>query len=99
MPKMEERTLMLGPPVSPGMLRFVHCLGGRGDVWHERLLLCQTSERSWVVMTPDRDIYEEDVSELLFVPSAPEREPRRLAGKLLYRFPALDEMHTKADLG
>ena len=36
-----------------------------------------------------------DVSELLFVPSAPDRHPCRHGGELLYSFPALDEMHSK----
>ena len=87
----------LDPPIAPGKLGFVHYQLGRGGIWHERLLLCQVEGMTWIIMTPDGDIYPEALSSIHFVPCMPGGVPRQLAGKMLYRFEDLDTMHTPAE--
>ena len=57
-------------------------------LWHERILLAQLDEWSWVVLTPTEDIHEEDLSEVLEVVQSGERggAPSSLYGKPLFRF-------------
>ena len=82
-------------PISAGRLGFVHYFKGVGDVWHERLLMCQVQASEWVILTPDGDLYSEDIKELGFVPTRVGSAPRTLEGAMLYRFPAFEELYTK----
>lgn len=41
------------------------CLTNYGEIpvcWHSRLLLAEVSHDSWIVATPDHDVYEEQLS-------------------------------------
>ena len=60
---------------------------------HERLLLAHSFGSNWAVVTPDGDIYVENLRTLEFQ-LAPEDNsiPLPLNGAELYRFPHLDEM-------
>ena len=44
-------------------------------------------------VTPDGDVYSEDVAELEFVPSRFGRVPRAMGGAMLYRFSPLEELY------
>ena len=73
-------------PLWPGKRVFFHYNHGQGDMWHERLLLCQSHRSFWAILTPDDDIVCEDVDELMWCPSANRQVPRALSGRTLYRF-------------
>ena len=76
----------LNGPLWPGQRVFFHYNHWQGDIWHERLLLCQSHGSFWTIITPDNDIYCEDVDELMWCPARAGQAPRALAGRMLYRF-------------
>jgi len=39
--------------------------GGKDECWHERILLAHIELSRWVVVTPDLDIYEEDICDVV----------------------------------
>ena len=47
--------------MNPGDIAIVN-YGERPTTWHMRVLLAHTSQDNWVVLTPDHDIYEEQMS-------------------------------------
>ena len=92
-------SLSRSSPMSSGRLGFVHYSQGVGDVWHERLLMCQVRTSRWIILTPDGDLYSEDLATLNFTPALPEKVPRTLAGQMLYRFDVLDAFFSKEEWG
>ena len=56
------------PGLAPGAFVLVAYSDVEEDLWHERLLLCPAAtpgaRRSWVVLTPDLDMYVEDLGPL-----------------------------------
>ncbi|CAK0853814.1 unnamed protein product [Prorocentrum cordatum] len=84
-------------PIAPGRLVLVWYGGGEA-YWHERLLLCRVEGTTWVITTPDGDVYPEDIYELnckpCFQGSIPPSIP---ANALLYRFAPFGQLHTPAE--
>ncbi|CAK0900570.1 unnamed protein product [Prorocentrum cordatum] len=77
-----------------GLRRAVH---GRA-YWHERLLLCKVRGTTWVIVTPDGDVYPEDIRALGGTPCLQGSVPPAIpANALLYRFPPLGQLYTAAE--
>ncbi|CAK0856855.1 unnamed protein product, partial [Prorocentrum cordatum] len=84
-------------PIAPGRLILVWYGGGEA-YWHERLLLCQVQGTTWVIATPDDDVYPEDIMALGGKPCVQGSVPPAIpANALLYRFPPLDQLRTNAE--
>ncbi|CAK0874858.1 unnamed protein product, partial [Prorocentrum cordatum] len=84
-------------PIAPGRLILVW-YGGAKAYWHDRLLLCQVQGTSWVIATPDDDIYEEDIMVLGGRPCMQGSVPHTIpANALLYRLPPLGQLHSNAE--
>ncbi|CAK0895237.1 unnamed protein product, partial [Prorocentrum cordatum] len=66
--------------------------------WHERLLLCKVRGTTWVIVTPDGDVYPEDIRALGGKPCLQGSVPPAIpANALLHRFPPLGQLHTAAE--
>ena len=69
-----------------------------GGLWHERLLLCRSRGSSWAIMTPDGDIYVEDLrAQPFFLVARDNSLPRTLAGVEVYRFGDMRTIATNAE--
>ncbi|CAK0801976.1 unnamed protein product, partial [Prorocentrum cordatum] len=69
--------------------------GGGEAYWHERLLLCKVRETTWIIVTPDGDVYPEDIRALGGRPCLQGSVPPAIpADAMLYRFPPLGQLHT-----
>eukprot|EP00929_Paragymnodinium_shiwhaense_P055544 TRINITY_DN27826_c0_g1_i1.p1 TRINITY_DN27826_c0_g1~~TRINITY_DN27826_c0_g1_i1.p1 ORF type:complete len:463 (+),score=96.94 TRINITY_DN27826_c0_g1_i1:88-1476(+) len=72
----------------PGARGFVH-YGGAREPWHERLFLWPTGANRWITLSPDGDMYEEqlgaDFAECKICKAA-EDKPEGLGRRRLYRF-------------
>merc|ERR1712194_796880 len=52
----------------------------------------------WVILTPDGDIYEEDLRALGFIPATvPGKVPRSLTGEVVYQFEDITGIFTAED--
>ncbi|CAK0909748.1 unnamed protein product [Prorocentrum cordatum] len=84
-------------PIAPGRLILVWYGGGEA-YWHERLLLCRVRGTTWVIVTPDGDVYPEDIRALGGTPCLQGSVPPAIpANALLYRFPPLGQLYTAAE--
>ena len=81
-----EGTLHPFGPLWPGKRGFVHYNHGQGGIWHERLLLCRSHGSFWTTITPDNDIYCEDVDKLMWYPSTIWQVPPALSGQTVHLF-------------
>jgi len=61
---------------------------GDEELWHERLLLAPTSGGSWVVLSPDEEMFEEEIAGADGVRfcNAARHLPRGIAASTSYRF-------------
>lgn len=82
------------PALTAGKMGYMQYGAYDEGVFHQRQLLSRVGLTIWLILTPDDDLYTEDLVALDFIPAKVDGDPSALRGYMVYRF---DDLVTSRD--